>query len=300
MRHSTRRQFGLTAAAAGAALLGGRCLAQPAAAEVELPDGSRVPALGLGTWTLGQGRRPSAEEEAALRTGVSLGLRLIDTAEIYGNGSAEEMIRRALGAQRDQVFLVSKVAPPNAATAEGIRRSCEASLARLGTDHLDLYLLHWRDGVPDLAVVVEAFERLRAQGSIRRWGVSNFQVKDMEDLFRVRGGSACATNQVRYSLGDRAIERELLPWCREHRMPVMAYSPLGRGSALLQNPSLIAVARRHGVEPPAVALAWTMRSGRVITITESGSSEHVRQNAAALSLRLGEDDLKELDRAFPA
>jgi diketogulonate reductase-like aldo/keto reductase len=202
MQGLTRRQVGLSGAAV--AVLGGGRLTRSSPLEVELPDHTLVPALGLGTWTLGQGRRPSSEEEAALRTGLSLGLTLIDTAEIYGGGLAEEMIRRAIGPQRDKVFLVSKVAPQNA-TAIGIRKSCRASLARLGTDHLDLYLLHWRDGVLDLRVVVEAFENLRAEKLIRHWGVSNFRVQDMEDLFQVRGGRACATNQVRYNLADRSI-----------------------------------------------------------------------------------------------
>jgi diketogulonate reductase-like aldo/keto reductase len=294
----TRRQVGLSGAAA--AVLGASGLARSASLpEVELPDHTRVPALGLGTWTLGQGRRPSAQEEAALRTGLSLGLTLIDTAEVYGGGQAEEMTRRAIGPQRDQVFLVSKVAPQHA-TAAGIRKSCTASLGRLGTDHLDLYLLHWRDGVSDLAVVVDAFEQLRQEKLIRHWGVSNFLVKDMEDLFKVRGGRACATNQVRYNLADRGIERDLLPWCNQRGMPIMAYSPLGRGSDLLQNATLVRIAGEKQVSATAVAIAWTMRNGRVITITESGSSEHVTQNAAALSLVLSDAESKALDEAFPA
>jgi diketogulonate reductase-like aldo/keto reductase len=293
----TRRQLGV--AGAILALSGGSATAQPRAPTVELPQGGSAPALGQGSGNLAQGRHPAVEEEEALRTGISLGMTLIDTAEAYGQGRAEEMIGRVIVGQRDKVFLVSKVLPDHA-TANGIREACAASLARLGTDHLDLYLLHWRGGVSDLSVVVNAFEALRADGRIRRWGVSNFRVPDMEDLFRVRGGDACASNQVRYSLTDRSIEPDLLPWCAQHGMPVMAYSPLGSGNDLLKNPALSRVAERYESNQAAVALAWTMRSGHVISIPESGSAAHVRQNAAALSLRLTAQDLADLDRAYPA
>jgi diketogulonate reductase-like aldo/keto reductase len=290
----TRRQFGLAAAAVG--LLGIDAVAQPVTPSVQLPDGTRVPALGQGSWHLAQGRHPASEEEDALRTGIALGLTLIDTAEIYGDGRAEQLIGRVIAGQRDKVFLVSKVWPSHA-TAIGIREACTASLARLGTDYLDLYLLHWRRGVPDLGVVVQTFDSLRAEGRIRRWGVSNFGVADMEDLYRVPGGDACATNQVRYNLLDRGIERDLLPWCDQHRLPIMAYSPLGRGGDLLRNPALVRVAERHQSSPAAIALAWTIRSGHVIAIPESGSSAHVRQNASALTLRLTSQDVDELNRA---
>ena len=290
----TRRQFGFAAAAVG--LLGLEAAAQPGTPTVQLPDGSRAPALGQGSWHLAQGRHPAAEEEDALRLGLSLGLTLLDTAEVYSSGRAEQMIGRVIAGQRDKVFLVSKVAPSHA-TAPGIRQACTASLARLGTDYLDLYLLHWRDGVSDLGVVVHTFESLRAEGRIRRWGVSNFVVTDMEDLYRVPGGTACATNQVRYNLLDRRIERDLLPWCDQHRVPIMAYSPLGQGGDLLRNPALARVAERHQSSPAAIALAWTIRSGHVIAIPESGSPAHARQNAAALSLRLTDLDLDDLNRA---
>jgi len=227
-------------------------------------------------------------------------LGLIDTAEAYGHGRAEAIIgRRVIKGQRDKVFLVSKVSSEHA-TANGIRESCAASLARLGTNHLDLYLLHWRGDVSDLSVVVDSVEAIRAEGRIRRCGVSNFRVEDMEDLFRVRAGDACATNQVPYSLTDRRIEPTLLPWCERHGVPIMAYSPLGSGNDLLRNPELARVAERHNSSPAAAALAWTIRSGHVISIPESGSGAHVRQNAAALSLRLAAQDLEDLDRAFPA
>lgn len=291
----TRRQFGLGGLALG--LLDHEASAQPAPPSVRLPDGSEVPALGQGSWHLGQGRHPAAEEEEALRTGISLGLSLIDTAEIYGDGRAEELIGRVIAGQRDKVFLVSKVWP-NHATASGIGQACEGSLKRLGTDYLDLYLLHWRTGASELGVVVSSFEALRTEGRIRRWGVSNFQVNDMEDLYRIRGGDRCATNQVRYNLQDRRIERDLLPWCERHNLPIMAYSPLGQGGELLRNAALARVAERHQASPAAIALAWTIRSGHVISIPESGSPTHVRENAAALSLRLTDTDLDELDRGF--
>jgi diketogulonate reductase-like aldo/keto reductase len=291
----TRRQFGLCGAAVG--LLGVKAAAQPVTPSVQLPDSSHVPALGQGSWHLGQGRHPASDEEEALRTGISLGLGLIDTAEIYGNGRAEELIGHVIAGQRGKVFLVSKVWPDHA-TASGIRQACTASLARLGTDYLDLYLLHWRTGVSDLSVVVNSFEALRAEGRIRRWGVSNFQVSDMDDLYRIRGGDGCATNQVKYNLQDRSIERDLLPWCERHGLPIMAYSPLGQGGDLLRNAALVRVAEAHQSSPAAIALAWTIRSGRVIAIPESGSPMHVRQNASALSLRLTDLDLGELDRGF--
>ncbi len=292
----TRRQFGLAAAAVG--VFGMKAAAQPGPPSVELPDGSRAPVLGQGSATLGQGRHPDSEEEDALRLGMSLGMTLIDTAELYGNGRAEQLIGRVIAGQRDKVFLVSKVWPSHA-TATGIRQACTASLSRLGTDYLDLYLLHWPNGVPDLGVVVHTFESLRAEGKIRRWGVSNFTVANMEDLYRVPGGTACATNQVRYNLTDRGIERDLLLWCEQHRVPIMAYSPLGRGGDLLRNAGLTQIADRHHSSPAAVALAWTIRSGRVIAIPESGSPAHVRQNASAMSLRLTDQDVDDLNRAFP-
>jgi diketogulonate reductase-like aldo/keto reductase len=291
----TRRQFGFAAAAVG--LLGMEAVAQPVTPGVKLPDGSRAPALGQGSWTLAAGRHSASEGEEALRIGISLGMTL-DTAEMYGNGRAERMIGRVIAGQREKVFLVSKVVPSHA-TPTGMRQACTASLARLGTDYLDLYLLHWRDGVSDLGVVVHTFDSLRAEGHIRRWGVSNFAVAGMEDLYRVPGAAACATNQVQYNLTDRSIERDLLPWCDQHRLPIMAYSPLGRGGDLLRNATLVRVAGRHQSSPAAIALAWTIRSGRVIAIPESGSPAHVRQNADALSLRLTDQDLDELNRAFP-
>lgn len=263
---------------------------------VKLRDGRSVPALGQGSARLAHGRYPAAEEEAALRAGIDLGMALIDTAEIYGS---EELIGQVIAGQRDRIFLVSKVWPSHVA-GDGIARACAASLKRLKTDHLDLYLLHWPDGVRDFGHVVAAFEDLRSAGKIHAWGVSNFKVSDMEKLFRVDQGDRCAMNQVPYSLDDRGIERDLLAWCERHDVPVMAYSPLGGpGAGILRNPTLTQIGTAHNSSPAAVALAWTMRSGRVIAIPESGSAEHVKENAVALSLTLTPQDLKDLDAAFP-
>lgn len=235
-----------------------------------------------------------------MRTGLSLGMSLIDTAEMYGSGSSEEMIARVIAGRRSEVFLVSKVLPSNATTARGIRNACTNSLKRLGTDHLDLYLLHWRAQVRDLALVVDTFEGLKREGHIRRWGVSNFDVSDMEELFSVQDGKACATNQVEYSLANRGIERELIPWSRRHGVPLMAYSPLGSDGRLLRNPALAEVASKHAVTPAAVAIAWTMRDGTTMSIPESGSASHIRENARAAAVSLDAQDLALLDRAFPA
>ena len=266
---------------------------------VKLRDGAIVPALGQGSANLAQERRPEAAEEEALRTGLSLGMTLIDTAEMYGGGRSEKLIGRVIAGQRDRVFLVSKVWP-NHVAGDGIARACEASLGRLGTDYLDLYLLHWPSREADLSSIVAAFESLRAAGKIRAWGVSNFKVTDMEDLFRVSHGDRCATNQVLYNLASRDIERDLLPWCEQHGMPIMAYSPLGgAGAGLLRDPVLARIGAAHNCSPAAVALAWTIRSGNVIAIPESGSAEHVRENAVALSLTLTPDELNTLEAAHP-
>jgi diketogulonate reductase-like aldo/keto reductase len=264
---------------------------------VKFRDSTIVPALGQGSWHLAQGRHPTAEEEEALRTGLSLGMTLIDTAEIYSDGHSEELIGHLVAGPRDRVFLVSKV-PPTHVMGDGVARACEASLARLGTDHLDLYLLHWRNSETNLSAVVAGFENLQASGKIRAWGVSNFKVSDMEDLFRVPQGDRCATNQVRYNLGHRGIERDLLPWCERHGMPVMAYSPLGGPDAdLLRDATLGRIGAAHGCSAAAVALAWTIRSGHVIAIPESGSVAHVKENALALSLTLTPQELQTLDAA---
>ena len=290
-RRLNRRDFlKVTAVAAGAASNG-------AGHTVKFDDGTIVSALGQGSARLAQGRHPEAVEEEALRMGLSLGMTLIDTAEIYSGGRSEKLIGRVIAGQRDRVFLVSKVHPDHA-VGDGVARACEASLARLNTNYLDLYLLHWRNSDTNLASVVKDFESLRAAGKIRAWGVSNFKVKDMVDVLRVPHGDRCATNQVLYNIGERAIERDLLPWCKRHRIPVMAYTPLG-GSGLLRDPTLARIGAAHGCSASAVALAWTIRSGNVIAIPRSGFPAHVKENAVALSLTLTPQEFQILDRAHP-
>jgi diketogulonate reductase-like aldo/keto reductase len=302
----SRRDFnGLCAAFSSFVSLTGASVLDAATAEtstgtgrtVKFQDGSTVPALGLGSAGLGQGRHPAAAEEEALRTGIALGMALIDTSGDYGGGRSEELIGRAIAGQRERVFLVSKV-EADQVNGEGIAHACEASLARLGTNYLDLYLLHWPVPSAKFSQLVVGFERLRAAGKIRAWGVSNFSVRQMEDLFRIPQGDRCATNQVPYSIGDRRIERDLLPWCARHGMPVMAYSPLGgRGARLLRDPMLTQIATAQGCSAAAVALAWTIRSGNVIAIPESGSVAHIKENAVALSLTLTPQELQTLDAA---
>ncbi|HEX8866639.1 MAG TPA: aldo/keto reductase [Lentzea sp.] len=261
---------------------------------VTLPSGETVPALGMGTWMMAEGRSSRDEEIAALRLGLDLGLTLVDTGEMYGSGASESLVGEAVAGRRDEVFLVSKVLPSHASVT-GTVRACEASLRRLGTDRLDLYLLHWRGGVP-LSQTVEAFESLVSAGKIRHWGVSNFDLADMRELVSLPG--TCATNQILYNLSRRGPEHDLLPWHASAGMPVMAYSPVEQGR-LLGSPVLASVAARNGVTPAQVALAWVLRLPAVIAIPKAGKVSHVRENAAALSLRLSSEDLAELDRAFP-
>jgi len=264
---------------------------------VTLPDGSSVPALGLGSWRLAAGRHAITQEEQALRTGITLGMHLLDTAEYY---SSEPLVGRAIAGQRDQLFIVSKIMPINADSARNIRQSCNNSLRNLNTDYLDLYLLHWRGG-ENLSIMVETFEQLKSEGKIRHWGVSNFAVSDMEELFRIPQGSNCATNQVRYSLSDRSMEvNGMIKWSLQHNMPLMAYSPLGSGGGLLRTPVLTEIARKYDASPSAVAIAWTMRNKFIISIPESGRVEHVRENAMAATLVLDDSDLAKLDATFPA
>jgi diketogulonate reductase-like aldo/keto reductase len=272
---------------------------QAAARTVRFPDGSAVPALGQGAWHLGQGRHPPAVEEDAMRTGLSLGMTLVDTSGNYGNGRSEQFIGHAIATQRDQVFLVSKVESDEVA-GDGIARACDASLARLATDHLDLYLLHSPVPTAQFAGVVAAFEKLRAAGKIRAWGVSNFDLRQMEDLFRVPNGDRCATNQVQYSLRNRRIERDVLPWCTQRKIPVMAYSPLGGdNSPLLKDPTLAQIGAAHKCSAAAVALAWVMRGGNVIAIPEAGSPEHAKENALALSVELTAQEMQTMAKAYP-
>jgi diketogulonate reductase-like aldo/keto reductase len=262
--------------------------------KVALPGGETVPALGQGTWYMGERRGDAAREADALRLGVDLGMTLIDTAEMYASGGAEQVVAEAVAGIRDRVFIVSKVLPQNASAA-GVRTACERSLQRLKTDRIDLYLLHWRGGHP-LAETVAAFGALQAAGKIRYWGVSNFDTGDMNELLGVPGGTGCAANQVLYHPDSRGIEFELLPWCANHKIPVMAYSPLGHHvRKLLGSSALQAVARRHNATPAAVAIAWGLRSGNVISIPKAADVAHVRENATAGSIVLTTEDLAAID-----
>jgi diketogulonate reductase-like aldo/keto reductase len=258
-----------------------------------------VPALGQGAWHLGQGRHPAAVEAAAVRAGISLGMTLIDTSGNYGNGRSEQFLGHALAGERGHIYLVSKV-EADEVEGDSIARACAASLTRLGTDHLDLYLLHSPVPSAQFPAVVAAFEQLRTMGKIRAWGVSNFDTGQMEDLFRVKNGDRCATNQVAYSLHNRRIERDLLPWCAQHHVPVMAYSPLGGDNNLVVGDRTLAqIGAAHQCSAAAIALAWVIRSGKVIAIPESGAPAHVRENAAALSIALTARELETLAEAFP-
>ena len=289
----------MLAAQAGAQVPDAGAASKPVARTVRLPDGTTVSPLGQGCWHLGQGRHPQPVEEEALRTGISLGMTLIDTSGNYGSGRSEQFLSHVIAGQRDRVFLVSKV-EGDEVTGDGIARACAASLARLGTEYLDLYLMHWPPPSAQFAGMVVALEQLRAAGKIRAWGVSNFNVGQMEDLFRVPDGHRCATNQVAYSLNNRGIERDLLPWCKQHNVPVMAYSPLGGDNRLVvADRTLAQLGTVHGCSGAAVALSWVIRSGSVIAIPESGSPAHVKENAAALSIDLTPHDLEALEAAFP-
>lgn len=262
-----------------------------------------LPAIGQGTWYMGENSRMRAKEVDALRAGIDLGLTLIDTAEMYAEGGAEEVVGEALqGGLRDKAFLVSKVYPWNAAGKKAIA-ACEASLRRLKTDVLDLYLLHWR-GNYSLAETVEVMETLMQQGKIRRWGVSNLDYSDMQELSRVSGGEACATDQVLYHLGSRGIEFDLLPWCRQQAMPVMAYCPLAQAGrlrdGLLESRVVQDIAHAHRASAAQILLAWVISHQGVMAIPKAASVAHVEENAAALKIVLSADDLARLDNAFPA
>jgi diketogulonate reductase-like aldo/keto reductase len=255
-----------------------------------------MPVLGQGTWGMGEVAARRNDEVAALRLGLDLGMTLIDTAEMYADGVAEEVTAEAIAGRRDEVFLVTKVLPENS-TRRGTVAACERSLRRLRTDRIDLYLLHWR-GRPALADTLAGFSDLLAAGKIRHWGVSNFNVADMRDLARVAGGAACAANQVLYNLGRRGIEFDLAPWCAEHAVPIMAYSPVEQGR-LLRHAGLKALAAEKGVSAAQVALAWVLGKPGVVAIPKAATLAHVRQNRAALDLVLGADDLARLDALFP-
>lgn len=263
---------------------------------LQLPSGQAVPILGMGTWRMGENARNRSQEVEALRHGLALGLSLIDTAEMYGEGGAEEVIAQAIAQRRAEVFLVSKVYPHNA-SKQGAIAACERSLKRLNTDYLDLYLLHWRGSVP-LAETLEAFQGLQQAGKIRSYGVSNFDIEDLEAATALKGGTGIVTNQVLYNLMRRGIEWNLLPWCRQRQLPIMAYSPIEQGR-LLNHPTLKMIAQDRGVTPAQVAIAWLLHQENVIVIPKSSRIEHVEQNRAALELKLSTEELATLERAFP-
>lgn len=263
---------------------------------VTLPDGESVPAFGLGTWHMGEDRRRAAEEAKAVKLGIDLGMTLIDTAEMYGNGAAEEIVAEAVAGSRDRLFIVSKVLPYNA-SQKGVVEACERSLKRLKTDRIDLYLLHWRGSVP-LAETIAGFARLQRDGKIRHHGVSNFNTDDMQEWVALAGGETVAANQILHNLSRRGPEWELIPWCRERQIAIMAYTPLEQGR-ILGNRALQAVASRHGASAAQVALAWLLRQDGMIVIPKATQEAHVRDNRDAVDLALDADDLAALDRAFP-
>jgi diketogulonate reductase-like aldo/keto reductase len=270
---------------------------------ISLPDGESVPVLGQGTWRMGENTRAHKDEVAALRLGIELGMTLIDTAEMYGEGGAEKVVADAIEGQRDRVFVVTKVYPHNASPTE-LPKACERSLKRLRIDAIDLYLLHWRERTAQLAKTVEAFEKLRATGKIKRWGVSNFDVEDMEDLWSIENGTNCAANQVLYNLENREIESGLLPFLHQqstlnYQLVTMAYSPVGHGRGLLENATLKKIAKHHGGTTSQIALAWVLRQPGVIVIPKASNEEHVRDNARSIDIKLNKEDLADLDREFP-
>jgi diketogulonate reductase-like aldo/keto reductase len=264
---------------------------------ITLPDGEKVPAYGQGTWHMGETRTRFADEAAALKLGIDLGITLIDTAEMYGNGVAEEIVAEAAKGRRDKLFIVSKVLPYNG-SARGTIDACERSLKRLKTDHIDLYLLHWRGSHP-FAETLAAFDKLKQQGKIRYHGVSNFDRRDMEEWVKNGGGDAVASNQILYNLTRRGPEWEVIPWCRKRDISIMAYSPIEQGR-MLGDKGLASVAARHnGATPAQVALAWLLKRDGMIVIPKAGNKEHVQENFGALELQLTDEDLADLDKAFP-
>ena len=260
-----------------------------------LPSGEAIPVLGQGTWGMAERKHPREQEIQALRVGLDLGMTLIDTAEMYASGGAEKLVGEAIAGRREQVFLVSKVLPHNASRG-GTANACERSLRRLNTDHLDLYLLHWREQIP-LEQTISAFEALHRDGKIRYWGVSNFDLSDMDELESLPGGNAGATDQVLYNLQRRGIEYDLLPWCQQHQIPILAYSPIEQGR-MIDHPTLREIAERHEATPSQVALAWVLSQDKVVAIPRAGVAEHVRENRGSLDIRLTSADLAELDRDF--
>ncbi|MFY1667526.1 aldo/keto reductase [Pseudomonas sp. Pseu.R1] len=257
-----------------------------------------VPVIGQGTWRMGEDRHQRKDEVAALQHGIDLGLTLIDTAEMYGEGGAEEVVGEAIVGKRDHVTLVSKVYPHNA-SRKGVIAACERSLQRLKTEHIDLYLLHWPGSYP-LDETVEAFEGLRVAGKIGRWGVSNFDVSDLLELDTVTSSTNCATNQVLYNPAERGIEYDLIPWMQNALMPLMAYCPIGQAGDLLMNPAILQIAEQHGVTPAQISLAWVLRQEGVIAIPKAVDPHHLRLNAEAVNIELSLEDELLIDTSWPA
>jgi diketogulonate reductase-like aldo/keto reductase len=260
-------------------------------------SGDRIPVLGQGTWQLGERAERRKQELAALQLGIDLGLTLIDTAEMYGNGASEELVADAIAGRRDQVFVVTKILPGNATSKQKIIAACERSLRRLRVQHIDLYLLHWRQG-EKLSGVVETFNELVGAGKIRHWGVSNFDVDDLQELRALPGGAKVASNQVLYNVSRRGIEYDLLPQARERGLNVMAYTPI-EPARILRSTTLRDIARRHHATPVQIALAWVIRQDGVMAIPRTSSPEHVRENAGAIDIELSARDLQEIDRGMP-
>lgn len=268
---------------------------------VTLPDGTELPCVGQGTWKMGEDPRMQEKEVKALQLGIELGMKVIDTAEMYADGSSERVVGEAIKGCREEIFLISKVYPHNAGL-DSIEKACENSLKRLGTDYLDLYLLHWRGYVP-LEETIQGMEKLRKEGKIKRWGVSNFDTIDMEELWNTPNGKNCMINQVLYHLGSRGIDYDLVPWHKEHQLPIMAYSPLAQGGSLrrqlLTDPTIQEIAEKYDAQPLQIALAWTIRSNHVLAIPKAVQAEHVWANAQAATIELTNEDLDKLDQVFP-
>ena len=263
---------------------------------LHLPSGREIPVLGQGTWRMGEDSSQKDAEIAALRLGLDMGMTLIDTAEMYGEGGAEEVVGEAIASRREEVYLVSKVYPHNA-SRRGAVEACERSLKRLKTDCIDLYLLHWRSSIP-LSETLEAFESLKQAGKIRDYGVSNFDADDMKKAIKLPNGKQIATNQVLYNLARRGIEWDLLPWCHQHHIPIMAYSPIEQ-KGILNNSQLKSIASRHNATPAQIGLAWLLQQQGIIAIPKASNPTHVKENSAALDIQLTQEDLTELDQAFP-
>jgi diketogulonate reductase-like aldo/keto reductase len=263
---------------------------------LRLPSGRKIPIIGQGTWRMGEKTSHKQAEIAALRLGIDLGMTLIDTAEMYGEGGAEKVVAEAIFGRRDEVFLVSKFYPYNA-SYQGVIKACGRSLSRLKTDYLDLYLLHWRGSIP-LSETLEALQYLKQVGKILDYGVSNFDTDDMEEALSLSGGDAIATNQILYNLMNRGIEWDLLPWCKQRNIPIMAYSPV-EVSAFVNHPQLGAIALKHNATPTQIALSWLLKQDNVISIPKATNPNHIRENRTALDLDLTQEDFREIDRIFP-